>query len=142
MLIKFRRKNGMTLVETLLSIFILGIGLSAVLTTFVVGKMSVARAKHRIEVRNILRARMETLKNTTYKDIVSSGPDNVIIDPGPDLIEATSDDLTGSETITVIDKTGYKQVTLTLSWGELGWGSDKTVSEEVVTYIYKWSVYK
>lgn len=142
MFIKFRRKNGMTFVETLLSIFILGVGLSAVLTTFVVGKMSIARAKHRIEARNILRAKMETLKNTAYKDIVSSGPDNVIIDAGPDLAEGTSDDLTGSETIAVIDKTGYKQVTLTLSWSELGWGSDKTVGEEVVTYIYKWGIYK
>lgn len=137
------KKNGIALVETLLSIFILVTVLSLVLVTFIVGRMGVVRAKHRIEARNFLRAEMEMLKNTTYKDIESEGPDIITINLGPDLIEDTEDDFIGERIISVTDINGYKEITISFYWKERGWrkGTIK-VHEKLTTYINIWNIYQ
>ena len=135
-------KNGLTIVEALLSIIILTVVLCGVLTAFIVGKEGVLRVRHRIAVKNVLRARMETLKNAAYDSIVSAGPVTVTMDIGPDLTQGTVDDLEGSRTITVIDRDGYKEISLTLSWTEGRPGSGITVSETVVTFVTIWSIYQ
>ena len=114
MIFKVKSKSGLTLVEVIVSVFILGTALCFVLATFVVGRMGLARGKHRIEARNILRAKMETLKNTPYDNILSSGPHSVPIDPGADLIENTGDDLIGQESVYVVDKNGYKRIKMSV----------------------------
>lgn len=142
MINRLRRRKGITLIEVLLAVAILVITLSGVLATFVVGRMGVVRVKHRIAVRNNLRAKIEELKNTTYANIISSGPDSVVVDVGPDLTGGTADDLTGSQTITVVDKDGYKEVYIILSWQEMGWGGVKTVNETLASNITIWNIYE
>ena len=127
-----RRASGMTLVETLVSVVILNIALCVVLAAFITGKMSVARVKHKAEAVNILQKKLEELKNTSYPNIVSSGPNQIDMDAN----------LTANETVTVVDNNGYKEVRASLAWTETGWASSgAAVSETLVTYINAWSIY-
>lgn len=142
MSIKANAKNGLTLVETLFSVAIIILAFCFLLGTFVTGKMSIQRVKHRMEARNFLRAKMEELKNTTYKNIVSKESTIVTIGPGLDLIKGTDDDLIGKQIIDVTDRNGYKEITITLSWEEIGWGGAKGVSETLTSYIYMWGIYE
>jgi len=142
MIKRLMQKSGITLIEVLLAVAILVIALSGVLATFVVGKMGVVRVKHRVAARNTMRTKVEELKNTPYANIISSGPDSVIVDIGPDLTQGTTDDLTGNQTVTVVDQNGYKEVNITLSWQEMGWGGAKTVNETLASYITIWNIYE
>lgn len=128
-------RKGMTLIEVMMSVFVLITTLSVILTAFVIARMSVARARHKVEARNILRAKMEVIKNTAYGNIASSGPETIIINVGPDLIAGTTDDLLGARTVTIVDNNGYKKITGVLSWKEFGWGGNISVNETLVTYI-------
>lgn len=140
MFIKFKSK-GLTLTEVIFAVFILVVALSAILTTFVVGKMSVSRARHKIEARNLLGAKMEQLKNTSYENIISSAPVTITLDKGPDITEGTADDLLAEQSVWVLDKNGYKEIIVKLSWNEIGWGGSIAAYEKLVTFINVWSKY-
>ncbi|GEM_PF-1102860 len=133
------KSRGITFIELIVAVAILLIALSGVLATFVVGKMGVVSVKNRVAVRNTMRAKGEELKNTPYASIISSGPGSVVVDVGPDLTQGTPDDLTGTQTITVVEvvEGGYrcKSVKITLSWQEMGRGGVRTVNDSLVTYI-------
>ena len=126
----------------LVSSALLLIMLSSVLPTFVIGKMNTISAKHRAEVRNILRAKVEEIKNMPYENVLSSGPSNLIINTGPDLVSDTSDDMLGEEVVNTIDGTGYKEVSVTISWTEPGFNNSRSISETLVTIVNIWSIYQ
>ncbi len=123
--------SGITFIETLIAVLLLTLMVGSVLAVFVLGSVSVNNSKHRAAARNILRAQMETVKNTPYADIASSGPAGVTID--------ASDNLTGERAIAVADHNGYKEISITLSWTEVGLGG-RTVNEVLVTYMTRWSL--
>ena len=136
MFVNLKKKKGLTLVEMVISALILGMTLGAMLGTFIIARIGATKAKHRIEVMNLLRGKIEELKDTDYDDIVDEGTEPVSIDIGPDGVRDTDDDLVGEQSVSVEDKTGYKEVTVTISWDDLSWGGGSTaVSEELVTLI-------
>lgn len=142
MINKLRRKNGLTLVESLFSVILLTTTLCLVLGALGVARKSVMNVRHRMAARNIIRARMEELKNTPYMSVVTGAPENVTIDFGFDQVEGTPDDLLGSREVTVTDMNGYKEITVTVFWLERGWGTSQMVSERAVTFISAWSIYQ
>jgi type II secretory pathway pseudopilin PulG len=135
-----RKDGALTLVEALISVIILNLFLATVLGAFVFGKLSATTAKHRIEAFNVLRQKAEELKNTAYTSI-SNSTTQVTIDVGKDLVKGTADDLKGTLAVTTTDKTGYKEIAITLSWKDTGWGSGRNLQEALVTYINQWSTY-
>jgi type II secretory pathway pseudopilin PulG len=160
MSISFKKyKSGLTLVEAVVSMLILGIAVGAMLGVLMIGEVSTVKAKHHIEAMNLLRLKMEELKNTRYDDIASVTAQNISIDIGQDLIRGTSDDLwgiilveardkndidgDGNTTEAEIDSNGdgindsCKPIYATISWTYPSWGGSSNVSEELVTLICK-----
>ena len=152
--------KGITLVEALVSILILGITLVAMLGTFIMGRISATKAKYYIEAVNLLRAEMEEVRNTAYGSVVSGAAQSVSIDIGPDLARDTTDDLMGTIQVEVRDKNDLdgdndtteteididgdavndpcKPVYVTISWTSPTWGGGDDVSEEVACCILFW----
>lgn len=125
MFIKLREKNGLTLVEMVVSVLILGLALGVMLGTFVMGRMSATKAKHHIEAMNHARAAMELLKNnlsaassTEWNDLKNNVSATL---PGGNLHDPN------------ISGTGLKTVTVTISWNERQ--SPPPISEKLVTLI-------
>jgi len=160
MSISFKRyKSGLTLVEALVSMLILGITVGAMLGVLMIGEVSAVKAKHNIEAMNLLRQKMEELKNTSYDDIKTVSAQNISIDIGQDLVRETSDDLWGVILVEVRDKNDIdgdsdtteaeidingdgindscKPIYITISWTYPSWGGHSNVSEELVTLICK-----
>ena len=156
MFVKSRQKKGITLIEMIISVLILGLALGAMLGSFVIGRVSATKAKHRIEAANLARQGMEWIKDQSYAGlprgiaaITPSYPyqisnNSVIIDVGEDvdgdgiLVEIDGDELTGSR-ITQVKPIGtpeeYLEVTVTVAWADLSWGGTSNVSERLVTII-------
>lgn len=156
MFVKLKQKKGLTLVEMVISVLILGLALGAMLGTFVIGRVSATKAKHHIQAMNLARARMEWIKDQSYAGLprgvatvtpaypyrISDNP--VTIDVGRDVdgdgdLDNDGDELTGSR-ITQIKPIGtpeeYLEVTVTVTWTErlLGGGS-RQANEQLKTLI-------
>ncbi len=120
---KLKNKKGFTLIEAVVSILILGTAMGLMLVVFVMSRVSIAMAKHRIEAINHARAAMEQYINsgdTTYN--VSTG-DIAALDGSCAIPTPTS------------YATGIEKVVVTVSWTEHSMGSNKSVSEELVTLV-------
>lgn len=126
MFVNLRQRKGLTLVEMVVSVLILGLALGAMLGSFVIGRISATKAKHRIEAMNLLRAKMEEIKNTPYSNIVDEGPVTVTIDE--------EEGLRGTRVVDV-DDDGYKEVEVVISWQDLSLGGTSQVSERLVTIV-------
>lgn len=114
-------RRGITLVEILISILILGISVGAMLGSFVIGRVSATKAKHHIEAMNYARAAMEE-----YKD---SGATTVPL--GGDIAA-----LGGTCAVTTaLLGSGLEEVTATVSWTARSLGGSSTVTEELVTIM-------
>ena len=124
-LFKLKNNKGFTLVEAVVSILILGIALGVLLASFMMGRMSVVVAKHRIEAMNHARAAMEQYinKQTTYilpdGDIKSLGGSC----PAPNV------------TLDYSGYSGLSKIVVTISWNEQSLGTDRPVSEQLVTLL-------
>ena len=75
-------KRGFTLVEMVVSVLILGIASGTMLGVFMISRVSIAKAKYYMQAMNLLRVRMENLKNTEYADIESVPSAPITIDIG------------------------------------------------------------
>lgn len=158
MIRKIKSMNkGITFVEILVSVLILGIVLSAMLGSFVIGRTSINKVKHRLEAMNLVSAMVESLRDLDYTGVASIPSQNISIDIGPDLVRDTADDLVGSIAVVVqdindidgdgntaedeIDITGdgnndsCKPVYVTISWNERSMAGSRMVNEQVVTFI-------
>lgn len=127
------KNKGITLVETIVSILLLTISIGAMLGAFLIGKISVARAKHRISAINLARDKIEAIKGLSYAQIPSqAGSESVTIDQGTPL---SGDELAGQRATTVSDAHGdsrqYKIAT-TVTWAEKG---ATNLQETIVTLI-------
>ena len=132
-----RNKKGVTFIEIMISALILSISIGGMLTTFVMGRVSVAKAKHRIEAFNLIQEKVEAIRDTSYASIANESPASVTIDNAGTA--ATTDDLTGQRSVSVNEVVvdGYKEVTVTITWTEHKWGGSNQVSENVVTVVSK-----
>jgi len=157
MLRPLRNKSAFTLVEAVFCVMLLGITVGAMLGAFSIGRISVVKANHYIEAMNLLRQRMEEIKNLSYTNIVSVASQSIVISIGPDLTSGTADDLSGTILVEVVDKNDLdadnnttettidldgdgtneacKPVYVTISWDSPLWTSNNIVSEELETLI-------
>lgn len=117
-----KNKRGVTLIEVLISILILGIALGAMLGSFVMGRFSATKAKHRIEAMNYARAAMELLINDQTATFT--------------LPDGDIKSLNGSYSPQITNyATGIKKVVVTISWDERSMGGSTRVSEQLVTLV-------
>ncbi len=128
-----RNKKGVTFIEIMISVLILSLSLGGMLTTFVMGRISVAKAKHRIEAFNLIQQKVEELRDTGYSSIpIGESSENVTIDNAGTV--ATVDDLIGQRKV-IVTGSDYKEITVTITWTERKWGGSNQVSESVVTVV-------
>lgn len=159
-----RRKNrnrGFTLLESIISVLILGLTVGAMVGVLMIGRAAVTKGKDYIGAMNLVRERMEWIKAQSYASlprgaaaVTATYPyltetETVIIDYGRDIDgdgdfddEGEEDELTGTR-ITQIqpvnDSDGsemYLRVTVTVTWTErFAGGTTWNASESLVTYV-------
>lgn len=127
-----RKQRGITFIEIVISLLLLGIAIGAVIGAFVISKASATRARHRVSAINLTRAKIETIKGLTYSQIpASAGVENVVMDQG---LPGPGDELSGQCTTTVLDVYGnaaiYK-VSTKIAWTEFG----NALEETLITLI-------
>jgi len=132
------KRRGITLVEILISILILGISVGAMLGAFVIGRVSAQKAKHRIEAMNYARAAMEEYRDSGVLPEEDRPIAELEDEEGREDDEASDiATLGGTYTVTTTSLgSELEEVTATVSWPErsLGGGS-RTVTEELVTIM-------
>jgi Tfp pilus assembly protein PilV len=128
-------KEGFALIETVIATLIMGITVGGLLSTFVMGRVNVAKAKHRMQATNIVQLQMEVFRNTQYGSIASQASTPVLLDNNGTT--GTGDDLMAAIRTDVVEIfSGCKQVTVTLDWNELSsGGGESALSEQMVTMI-------
>lgn len=117
------RKTGMTLPEVLIACFIIGLTLSAFVTTFVMCQKSVTFANNRVMALHEARRVMETVMGLPYSDAALS---------------------TGTHTLTngsyvVTESAGTKNITLNIVWNDPAF---KTPSQVTLTTSMAQSIHK
>ncbi len=127
-------KKGLTLIEAVFATLLLGLTIALVLGTFVLGRVSANKAKHRIEALNLVSAKIEDLKNASYDAIGDESAVSVLLDNGATPLD-TSDDLIGSRTVSIQSFGDYKQIDVTITWSEPSWGSFTSAQESLITLI-------
>lgn len=99
----FAANSGFSLVEAMVSILLLGIVSSSMVGAFIVGRAGVIRASHYLEAMNLLRLRIEDIRNTPYDSIDSLECSGVSISLNPGLTGDTTDDFWGTIDIITSD---------------------------------------
>lgn len=149
------KKNGLTLIESLVSICLLSMLIIGLVGIFFVSKIGASRAKHRVVVMNILKQYMaqETRagydggsddEGDYYATVSSAAPVPVVIDDRGTI--DTADDLIGTITpdpyypdnIENSDGTqiNYNGVPFKIIGFVVNWNEDSgAVSERAVTYV-------
>lgn len=131
-----KTQQGMTLIEVVVSIFIIASILIGMIALFSLGAIQSTLTRHKISAINIAQARLEELKEAGYKSInpgIFPTQEGVTIDKG--RTDSSSDDLngimrTGVSTITE----GYK-IIVTVSWVDY-YGQISEVLETVIANLY------
>jgi len=128
-------KKGFTLVEVIISAVILGIVIISLSNIFVLSKIGSAKAKHRMKAMNLLRAKMEEIKERPYYDIEALvGSDEIESDVDNDI--GTDELLNDTRTTSVSkDANNNLEVIVTIVWDEKRWLGSGQQSEDLVTLI-------
>lgn len=123
-----RRRSGMTLVEVMLAITILGFGITALITT-TSRCLGVVRKAKNLEIARRLLEQVDVEKPLQLEEEVVEGTDSGTFTDGPPGFRWT-------RTIVPLDEedeeTPLFVVTTTVSWTDSG----RSSSEETVTYFY------
>ena len=132
-----KSKKGFTLMEVVISIFLLAIVWLAAVNIIVISRAAGAFARHKTQAIYVMQQAIENLRKQPFP-ANSTTTTTVSIDTNgtPD---STADDITGTQTVTVADanpsNTYYKQVSITITWNESFYGKQKQVKECSATYI-------
>ncbi len=125
-----KRKNqkGYTLVETMASIGIGVLIISAVGSTMDAGIFAATDNRSRLYSTNALREEMETLRRTSFDTIVAYGASSTFTNAQVTHLNA------GSGTRGIIDSFGadIKKVTLTVSWTSR---RGQSLNQSITTYV-------
>ena len=101
------RNSGFTLLEILLTLLLLAVGMTALSQAFSTGMLASTDIENVDLALNIAQAKMETLKNTSFASLASSGP--------------TADATFSNFNVTVsVTGTDPKQIDVTVSWNVQG----------------------
>ena len=131
-----RNNRGMTLIETVGAVLIIGISVGSIFGAVIVGKYALTRAKHRVAVMNFITSKIEQVMADSYVGVIAgSYLEDVTIDDYGTV--DNSDDLIGQlqTDIEDLEGGGYKKVLATINWTEKGWGGSSDLAENVVTYL-------
>ena len=141
MAVRTRASGGFTLVEILVPILIVVLTVVGLLTSFVMGRVNTALARHRILALNILGAKIEDLKSKGYTYLNKFDPNptvetGVILDTGQDE-SSSHDDLTCTRTTQVSDNDGdgALEIAVQVTWNERLSPGDQTFSETLYTVV-------
>lgn len=117
------KRTGFTIIECLISLLILVILMTGGMAFYQHSNNMMKAATHKRIALEIANAKMEALKNSGY--------DSVSAEASHDISIAG---LAGKESVSVIDNTGYKDVTIEIMWPDpAGKAGNQTVKLE--TYI-------
>ena len=138
---RISRSKGFTLIEVAVTMLIVALAVVGLLTSFVMGRLHTAVARHRNQVVNLVRARIEEVKAKGYDYLNAFDPNasvetGVVLDIGQDR-ESPSDDLTCTRTthITDTDADGVLEISVTLDWEERLMTGDQDFSESLFTIV-------
>ncbi|MBN1526910.1 MAG: type II secretion system protein [Candidatus Omnitrophica bacterium] len=147
-----RKKDGMTIVETLVAIVLVSALVTSILGAFFISRLSAERAKHRMTAMNRIRSYIEQEikagyaggypNNNLYVSVDSGSPVSVIIDDRGTT--DTGDDLNGTitpepypgtplEAATGLSTCRYKKVGFVVAWTEELFG--QVCRERAATYV-------
>jgi type II secretory pathway pseudopilin PulG len=136
-----RASGGFTLVEILVPILIVVLAVVGLLTSFVMGRVHTALARHRILALNVLRARIEDLKSKGYTYLNKFDPNpavetGVLLDTGQDE-GSPHDDLTCTRTTQISDNDGdgALEIAVGVTWNERLSSGNQTLSETLYTVV-------
>ncbi len=135
------RSKGFSLVEVIVPMLIVVLAVVGLLTSFVMGRVHTALARHRNQAINVVRARIEELKSKGYDYLNAFDPNpavetDVVLDAGRDE-ESLDDDLTCTRTthITDNDGDGALEIKVTVTWNERVTSGQKDFSESLFTIV-------
>ena len=116
---KISMKNAFTLIELIVAIFILAVGITAVLAMFPLGIQIVSFSKMATVAAYLGEAKMEEIISTSYEEIFSE-PKQTLNPPFGTYsreTEVTCFDPNGSSFPNCPGDTGIKKIKVTVSWG-------------------------
>ena len=141
MVVRLLHSKGFTLVEVVVTTVIVVLAVVGLLTSFVMGRVHTALARHRSQATNVLRAKLEELKAQGYDFLNTFDPNpltetGVVLDAGQDE-ESSEDDLTCTRTtrITDDDGDGALEITVTVNWQERVMSAQQNFSESLFTIV-------
>ncbi|MBZ9578097.1 prepilin-type N-terminal cleavage/methylation domain-containing protein [Patescibacteria group bacterium] len=111
-------KNAFTLIEVIIAIFILAVGITAVLAMFPLGIQIVSSSKMATTAVYLGEAKMEEIISTSYEEI--SGEQQTLNPPFSAYsreTEVTCFDPNGSSSPNCPEDTGIKKIKVIVSWG-------------------------
>jgi hypothetical protein len=128
------RKNGFSLAEAVLAVFLFASVIGYSISAFIVSRHASKLSRERIIVSNLLREDMENFLNVNYADIVD-GPvsTDITINDGSRTFSATK---TLEPNTVVAGIYGYKRIYAKIAWAG-GISGDKPLEEEMVMYVTK-----
>ncbi len=121
-----KHQRGMSLIEVLVTIFILAIILITLISVFVYGFNLLSRTKQVTFATQIAQEAVELIRNKSFDDMqaITSFPSEITI---PDYL----DNAQGSLSIEAGPGDDIKKLTVTITWDYRG----KQLKKSVVTYI-------
>jgi hypothetical protein len=140
-----------------IAVLLFGLTISALYTSFLMGRIATYRARYQAQAVNLLQASLEQLAVGAYDNVQDQGPTDITIDPGLDLEWGTGDDLIGQLRIEVEDRMDLdgdgdtdeeeidldgdgtndpcKPVHVSLTWMCLSFGTQRPVTVSLDTLI-------
>ena len=128
-----KKNQGFTLLETVISVLILGIVITSTVGAFTIGRFMIASANDHAKALNLLRAEMEKIRGESYASLLGNVDSPIEEDIDSGLL---NDTITTTITRYYVGRDDILTVTLTLDWELPGrFSSALSVSEQIVTLV-------
>ncbi len=127
---------GMTIIEAVVSIMIVGFVLVGMLRLYSLGDAQSILSRHKIMAMNIAQAEMESLISASYEGInISSYPVTKAVKIDTGKTSNASDDINGTMVTSISSiSEGYK-VTATISWNDYYGQMNEVVTSIITSYL-------
>jgi prepilin-type N-terminal cleavage/methylation domain-containing protein len=136
---KIKRNGGFTLVEVLITIFILAVVVLTLITVFVYGFNLLSRMKQVSLATQIAKEQAEIYRNMTFEDILALPASGIFTHQ--DLDHVSLKNSAASYTIEDVPSDSedkIKKLTLTITWDYRG----TQLRKDIVTYINRFGINK
>ncbi len=135
----FKPNSGVTLIESVVAIFLTLTAFAALFQMFSFGYLRVKGVKNRLSAIHLCQEKMESLLDLPYTSIAlySQTQEEVTIDYGADS-SSDEDDLKGTRTVQTLEdwivdeELVGKKVIITVAWKR----NNKDLSETLITAVY------